>query len=299
MEFVAMLMQERAESGGKQDALEGGEELNRIVSDNAHSSRRLGKRLEDDAVGRRKEDARVVQLLGPATAAPVAQLLSKWLLVSCVDTEQADLACSAVDCGYLVSVGALSSVVVSDKSRALDALIEPLMQMGFGQILLETAYNGAILPMQKPGTKCRISADMLVHHAAALCASAFLASCTVGSDGIGRQFMLQGCRLAATELTTCLPICYHEARQSGRLTGWRSIAIGATMAGAFAWRTLYSVDILRQFEAAVRDRRAGGGEGTVPRAWMGRVGLVTIAGSNAMWTARIFRGLFRRVLGRR
>ena len=77
-----------------------------------------------------------VELVGASSLGPLLLVGSKALLVSCVDTEQADLACAAIDCGFLLAVGSLSAVVVRDGNRAgkLDALVDPLMQVSVGKL---------------------------------------------------------------------------------------------------------------------------------------------------------------------
>jgi hypothetical protein len=242
-----------------------------------------------------------VELVGASSLGPLLLVGSKALLVSCVDTEQADLACAAIDCGFLLAVGSLSAVVVRDGNRAgkLDALVDPLMQLGLGHIALEMIFNGVLLDRLKPGNNYKLTPDLWVHHIAALGCGVFtvLSGNAMGGDSsTARKFVMQGCRMAATECTAGLPISFSQALKFERLSGWRSIALGATMAGTFVWRTLHSRDILREYNNAVRASRKGGAKG-VPHAWVGRLAAGTIAGGNAIWTFRIFKGLYKKLRG--
>lgn len=93
---------------------------------------------------------------------------------------------------------------------------------------------------------------------------------------------------------TATDIGYRQALKFERLSGWRSIALGATMAGTFVWRTLHSRDILREYNNAVRASRKGGAKG-VPHAWVGRLAAGTIAGGNGACARRMHaRGCTRR-----
>lgn len=191
-----------------------------------------------------------VELVGASSLGPLLLVGSKALLVSCVDTEQADLACAAIDCGFLLAVGSLSAVVVRDGNRAgkLDALVDPLMQvsvgklrrcsrcpsrfcsraaavpwffrltkcapqLGLGHIALEMIFNGVLLDRLKPGNNYKLTPDLWVHHIAALGCGVFtvLSGNAMGGDSsTARKFVMQGCRMAATECTAGLPISFSQ-----------------------------------------------------------------------------------------
>ena len=147
---------------------------------------------------------------------------------------------------------------------------------------------------QAPGATYRLTPDLWLHHVAALGCGVFttLAGNAMCEHGLGRAFVLQGCRMAATECTSGLPVSFSQALRTKRLNGPRSLVLGATMAGSFVWRTMHSFDILREFNRGVRESREGGARG-VPHAWAGRLACGTIAGGNAVWTFRIFKGIVK------
>merc|ERR1712167_387615 len=106
------------------------------------------------------------------------------------------------------------------------------MQMGVGLMVTEMFYNGLVISRQAKGTPFRLAPDMWVHHVASLGGAVF---CTIADNsltraGAARRFALQGCRLAATECTTGLPVAFKQALRGKRLKGPRAIVLGVSIA---------------------------------------------------------------------
>ena len=98
------------------------------------------------------------------------------------------------------------------------------------------------------------------------------------------------CELGATEMTTALPVAFHQALINKKLTGARVSFFALTMPMSFAWRTKKSFSVLRRLHTDIQSK---GGVGQVHLAWLGLLGTSTLVGLNAWWTFKIVKGAIK------
>ena len=224
-------------------------------------------------------------LLGPGSLSAALLLAGKAALSWCA--EDSELANSGVDMGALVALGGLSEVSMRDP--ALAAFQPVLIQACVGHILLELVYNTVLIKRIDPNTKYHLTRDLLAHHLATL-ATTFFAM--VGGQGeyCRGECLQMACELGATEMTTALPVAFHQALINKKLTGARVSFFSLTMPMSFAWRTKKSFSVLRRLHADIQSK---GGVGQVHLAWLGLLGTSTLVGLNAWWTFKIVKGALK------
>ncbi len=101
-----------------------------------------------------------------------------------------------------------------------------------------------------------------------------------------------GRRLAATEITTGLPVAFKAAIKKRRFKGKRRVFFASLMPVAFVWRSLYTLDVLRSF---LREVEKVGGRKAIPSKWVGASCFSSIIGCNIYWTYKIFGGVFKTI----
>ena len=164
------------------------------------------------------------------------------------------------------------------------AVLRPILVELIGvHILCEMLFYGAILPRWDPDFK--MGPDMWTHHGATVVGAAYLLY--VGAV-YGAVFWWIGCQLIITEITTFLPIAFHQATKSRRVKGTRSMVLGALMPTGFALRTALSMKVVYNFVEALKYSA-----GTVPLWGIGLGAGCTIACLNVYWTIRIIKGTIK------
>ena len=229
--------------------------------------------------------AELDSLVGPGSLPAVLLLLGKAALCWC--TGDTELANSGVDMGTLVMAGGLAEAAVRDP--ALAAFQPVLIQACVGHIVLELIFNKAIIRRIDPDTKYYLTNDLLVHHLATLATTVFAVA---GGCGEYRQgaFLSMACELAATEMTTVLPVAFHQAVRNRKLSNGKVPFFTLTMPASFMWRTNRCYSVLKRLHA---DVMAKGGPREVHLAWLGLAGTASLVGLNAWWTFKIIRGTLK------
>jgi hypothetical protein len=229
--------------------------------------------------------AELDSLVGPGSLPAVLLFLGKAALCWC--TGDSELANSGVDMGTLVMAGGLCEATVRDP--ALAAFQPVLIQACVGHILLELIFNTAVIRRIDPETKYYLTNDLVAHHVATLATTVFAVA---GGCGEYRQgaFLGMACELAATEMTTLLPVAFHQAVRNRKMSGSRVSFFTLTMPASFVWRTHRCYSVLKRFHA---DIMAKGGPREVRLAWLGLAGTASLVGLNAWWTFKIFRGTLK------
>ena len=98
-----------------------------------------------------------------------------------------------------------------------------------------------------------LTTDLLVHHIATLATGVFCLKAGGPHRPFGRgRFLVQGCRLAATEMTTALPVAFRQALRNKKFKGPKRYVFVAVMPAAFIWRTAQSWSVLRAAWAKVQ-----------------------------------------------
>merc|ERR1719359_1515488 len=103
-------------------------------------------------------------------------------------------------------------------------------------------------------------------------------------------FLSFACELGATEMTTVLPVAFHQAVRNKKLSGSKVPFFSLSMPLAFMWRTQKSFTVLKRLQ---EDIKAKGGPRAVHLAWLGLLGTSSIVGLNAWWTFKIIRGTLK------
>jgi hypothetical protein len=104
-----------------------------------------------------------------------------------------------------------------------------------------------------------------------------------------------GTQLIVTELTTFLPVAFHQALKNRRMTGARSVVLGVCFPAAFALRCVLSAQVLRNYWGLA----TAFGLSNVPFWWLSAGCSATILGLNTLWTGKILWGGARQIVKRR
>lgn len=98
-------------------------------------------------------------------------------------------------------------------------------------------------------------------------------------------------QLLITEITSFLPVAFHQAIQDGRMDAKRQSVIGVVFPLAFVARTVLSIFVTANFLHAVRAL----GPMRVEYWPVGAVAGTTLASLNIMWTYRIVQGTVKAI----
>lgn len=157
-------------------------------------------------------------------------------------------------------------------------------------------FYGVLLPLIDPAAEYRMAPEMWLHHVASVLGGLTAAALAAGAGG--SVFAWLGAQMVVTEITTFLPVAFHQALKSRRMRGARSVVLGVLMPLAFGLRVVLSARVVVNLLLAVN---ALGGAASVP-LWCLPLGLstsATILGLNVYWLGKILAGSGRAVLKQR
>ncbi len=226
---------------------------------------------------------------GFAWAAALFFMLAKCLVCWCTDDPKA--AATSIDLGFLLGMALLACASLA--AGPLGALRPLLVQLTLGHILAEMAFYGVILNAIDPGAAYKMAPEMWLHHIAVAVGGAHTVA-LMGRAGFGALAWV-GTQLIVTEITTFLPVAFHQAIKNRRMTGGRSVVLGVLFPSAFALRCALSARVLGNYMAIVRAM----GVAAVPYWWVSAGASAAILGLNVFWTAKIVWGGARQVARRR
>ena len=208
-------------------------------------------------------------------------LLAKSLVCWCSEDPKA--AATNIDLGFLTAMALLAWASLS--ASPLGALRLLLVQLTVAHIILEMAFYGVLLNVIDPAAGYKMAPAMWLHHIAVALGGAhtLLVTAPLG----GGVFFWVGAQLIITEITTCLPVAFHQALKNRRMTGPRSVVLGTLMPAAFLLRCVLSFRVLHNYLAVTA---ALGGGAAVPFFWISSGCAATIFGLNLYWSSKIISG---------
>ena len=227
---------------------------------------------------------------GFAWAAALFFMAAKSLVCWCSVDPKA--AATNIDLGFLLGMALLACASLTPSPLA--ALRPLLIQLTLGHITLEMAFYGVILNVIDPAANYKMSPEMWLHHIAVAVGGAHTVALMAQPAFSALSWV--GTQLIVTEITTFLPVAFHQAIKNKRMTGYRSVALGVLFPSAFALRCVMSARVFTNYMAVVK---ALGGTAAVPYWWVSGGCSVTILGLNLFWTAKILYGGVRQVMKRR
>jgi len=217
-------------------------------------------------------------------------LAAKSLVCWCSEDPKA--AATNIDLGFLTAMALLAAASLG--ASPLGALRMPLLQLTLAHICLEMGFYGVLLNAIDPSAAYRMSPEMWLHHAAvALGGVHTLAVCARIGSGV---FIWVATQLIVTEITTFLPVAFHQAVKNRRMKGARSVVLGVLFPSAFVLRMVLSARVLLNYASAVR---AVGGVAAVPLWWVSGTTSAVIVALNAFWTCKILAGGAKAMLKKR
>ena len=227
---------------------------------------------------------------GFAWAAALFFMAAKSLVCWCSVDPKA--AATNIDLGFLLGMALLACASLAPSP--LGALRPLLLQLTLGHITLEMAFYGVILNIIDPTADYKMSPEMWLHHLAV--AVGGVHTVALMAQPAFSALTWVGTQLIVTEITTFLPVAFHQAVKNKRMTGYRSVVLGVLFPSAFALRCVMSARVLSNYMAVVN---AVGGTAVVPFWWLSAGCSATILGLNMLWTAKIVWGGVRQVMKRR
>ena len=227
---------------------------------------------------------------GFAWAAAFFFMAAKSLVCWCSVDPKA--AATNIDLGFLLGMALLACASLTPSPLA--ALRPLLIQLTLGHITLEMAFYGVILNVIDPAAAYKMSPEMWLHHLAV--AVGGVHTVALMAQPAFSALAWVGTQLIVTEITTFLPVAFHQAVKNKRMTGSRSVILGVLFPSAFALRCVMSARVFSNYMAVVN---AVGGTAAVPFWWVSAGCSATILGLNMFWTAKILYGGARQVMKRR
>jgi hypothetical protein len=159
------------------------------------------------------------------------------------------------------------------------------VQLTVAHIVLEMAFYGVILNRIDPSAQYRMSREIWLHHLAVAFGGAH--ALTAASSLGGGVFLWVATQLIITEITTCLPVAFHQCLKNRRMKGARSAVLGLLMPSAFLLRCVLSAKVVHNYWSVTA---ALGGVSAVPLFWVSGVTAATIFALNVYWTGKIVHG---------
>jgi hypothetical protein len=226
---------------------------------------------------------------GFAWAAALFFMAAKSLVCWCSVDPKA--AATNIDLGFLLGMALLACASLAPTPLA--AMRPLLVQLTLGHIVAEMAFYGVILNKIDPSAAYKMSGEMWLHHVAVAVGGVHTVA-LMALPGYG-AFAWVGTQLIVTEITTFLPVAFHQALKNKRMTGGRSVVLGVLFPSAFALRVVMSAKVLRNYMAVAN----AFGLANVPFWWVSAACSVTILALNTLWTGKIVWGGARQVAKRR
>lgn len=226
-----------------------------------------------------------------AWAAALFILVAKSLVCWCCEDPKA--AATNIDLGFLTAMSLLA--LASLQATPLGALRMPLVQLTLAHIVLEMLFYGFLLNRIDPSAQYKMAPEMWLHHAAVALGGAHILAVAARLPGAA-AFVWVGTQLIVTEVTTCLPVAFHQAVKNKRLRGPRSAVLGLLFPSAFVLRVFWSSRVVWNYGAVVA---AVGGPAAVPLWWVSGAASTVILGLNTFWTWKIVSGGIKAVAKRR
>ena len=226
-----------------------------------------------------------------AWAAALFILVAKSLVCWCSEDPKA--AATNIDLGFLTAMSLLA--LASLQATPLGALRMPLVQLTLAHIVLEMLFYGFLLNRIDPSAKYKMAPEMWLHHAAVALGGGHILAVAARLPGAA-AFVWVGTQLIVTEVTTCLPVAFHQAVKNKRLRGPRSVVLGLLFPSAFVLRVFWSSRVVWNYAAVVT---AVGGTAAVPLWWVSGAASTIILGLNTFWTWKIVSGGIKAVAKRR
>ena len=226
-----------------------------------------------------------------AWAAAVFILLAKCIVCWCSEDPKA--AATNIDLGFLTAMSLLA--MASLQATPLGALRMPLVQLTLAHIVLEMFFYGFLLNRIDPSAHYKMAPEMWLHHIAIAAGGAHILACAARLPGAA-AFVWVGTQLIVTEITTCLPVAFHQAVKNKRLKGPRSAVLGLLFPSAFVLRVFWSGRVVWNYAAVVA---AIGGPTAVPFWWISGAASTVILGLNTYWTWKIVSGGIKAVAKKR
>jgi hypothetical protein len=226
-----------------------------------------------------------------AWAAALFILVAKSLVCWCSEDPKA--AATNIDLGFLTAMSLLA--LASLQATPLGALRMPLLQLTLAHIVLEMLFYGVLLNRIDPSAQYKMAPEMWLHHAAVALGGAHILAAVARLPGAA-AFVWVGTQLIVTEVTTCLPVAFHQAVKNKRLRGPRSAVLGLLFPSAFVLRVFWSSRVVWNYAAVVT---AVGGPAAVPLWWVSGAASTIILGLNTFWTWKIVSGGIKAVAKRR
>lgn len=246
---------------------------------------------------------------GYAWAAALFILAAKSLVCWCADDPKA--AATALDLGVLLTVALLAWASLTP--TPLGALRLLLLELTLGalshpfpniypipnshppshlgsnrrlaaHICLEMLFYGVLLHLIDPTSNYQMAPEMWLHHVAVAIGGLHIVFVLAPLGG--GVFTWLGAQLIVTEVTTFLPVAFHNALKSKRMRGARSVVLGVLMPAAFCLRVVLSGRVLANFALALQ----AVGPAAVPMWPVAGVACATILGLNCFWLYRIVAG---------
>jgi hypothetical protein len=226
---------------------------------------------------------------GFAWAAALFFMAAKSLVCWCSVDPKA--AATNIDLGFLLGMALLACASLAPTPLA--AMRPLLVQLTLGHIVAEMAFYGVILNKIDPSAAYKMSGEMWLHHIAVAVGGVHTVA-LMALPGFS-PFAWVGTQLIVTEITTFLPVAFHQALKNKRMTGGRSVVLGVLFPSAFALRIVMSAKVLRNYMAVAN----AFGLANVPFWWVSAACSATILALNTLWTAKIVWGGARQVAKQR
>jgi len=222
----------------------------------------------------------------PTTASlgPLLCLVSKSFVCWCSD--DSEFAALGIDMGYLVFLGAFSTLYVPGEGPALEMVREHIVEVIAVHMILECIFNGFLHKLiNREGAK-HMTWDMWVHHIGSIFGALF---CKV----VGPMLWVEAMRLGMTEITIALPVALKHARRAKRLNGSLGAMIGILMLLAFLWRAYWSWTVVFNFLTIVSQQKEL--NGLMKYHPLGALSLASVALCNCYWLHKIISSVAKQV----
>ena len=228
--------------------------------------------------------------LGYASFLALILLTSKSLVCWCAsDPETAFM---SIDLGFLTFLGWLC--LFAFRTAPL-AVIRPfLIELGSAIIMEEMLFSMVLVNKIRPELDHKITKDFLVHHIASGIMgwlALYFCSRAPGTDMVGVG-------VVGTEVTTFLPVAFRESVRSKKIKeSGISAVLGVLFPLAFCWRTYWSSKMWLRLLSVGRNYIATNPPVFQQFLWRtGEASVLTVVGSNVVWTYRILRGSLKIVM---